>query len=130
MIEPLPKSLSGSKNRMVLKFLRSLSAHSDIVEPLSKAVHDLPGAECYSPDYSQYRYVVAYVGSRVFAFAEGMHGLTLRLPPEAASEASTAGARLAQLGGSWWFFELFEQTDASKRIDRWIARAHAYALQD
>lgn len=129
MTAPVPTSLSlEPENEDALRHLRGLSAHSDVVEPLFKTVRGLPGADCYSPDYSRYAYVLAYVGDRIFAFAEGMHGLTLRIPPDAAPEAIAAGATASPIGGDWWLFSLFGEGGAIEGIDAWIAHAYAHAL--
>ena len=129
MTAPVPTSLSlEPENADALRYLRGLSAHSDIVEPLFKTVRGLPRADCYSPDYSRYAYVVAYVGNRIFAFAEGMHGLTLRIPADAAHAAAAIGAKASPIGGDWRLFSLFGETGTIDRIDAWIARAYAHAL--
>jgi hypothetical protein len=72
--------------------LRGRSAHSDIVSPLWQAVKDLPGFSIYCADLPNYGYVVVSANARVFGFAEGIQGVTLRLSPNsAASERQGLG---------------------------------------
>jgi hypothetical protein len=127
-MKPNPPTLSNDPaNRQALSHLRGTSAHSDIAAPLFEAARSLPNAETWCADPGRFGFVIAYVDGVVFAFAEGMHGLTLRLPSESATEAIAAGARNAQIGGDWWFFTLFVNTRIDRHIGEWIERAYAYA---
>jgi hypothetical protein len=125
---PLPPALDNDRNRAVLSYLDGLSAHSDVALPLCMAVRELPDAADYCPNSDAYGYVVAYANERVFAFAEGMHGLTLRLPAESVAAAIEAGATASGLGDSWYFFRLFGTTGFDASISDWIALACSHAL--
>ncbi len=129
MITPLPHVLDNDRNRAILSHLEGRSAHSDIALPLCMVVRELPGAATYCPDYDAYRHVVAYANERIFAFAEGMHGLTLWLPPRSRAEAMDAGATISDAGDDWYFFPLFGAEGFERSIRGWIALAHAHALQ-
>lgn len=129
MHAPLPPVLDNDRNREILSRLEGLSAHSDIAQPLCTAVQGFPGAATYCPDFDAYHYVVAYANERIFAFAEGMHGLTLWLPPRSRAEAMDAGATISDAGDDWYFFPLFGAEGFERSIRGWIALAHAHALR-
>lgn len=129
MDAPLPPVLDNDRNRAILSRLEGLSAHSDIAQPLCMAVHGFPGAATYCPDFDAYGYVAVYANERIFAFAEGMHGLTLRLSPESAIAAIDAGATRSDVGDHWYFFPLFGSAGFEAGISDWIALAYAHALQ-
>src|SRR5215204_4649035 len=67
-------------NRAVFAHLHGMSAHSDTVQVLWAAIKDLPGVEFYCSDPKNFGYVVACSNDLVFAYAEGMQGVGLRLP--------------------------------------------------
>lgn len=127
MNAPLPPALDHDRNRAVLSHLGGLSAHSDVALPLCMAVRELPGAADYCPDPQAYGYVVAYANERIFAFAEGMRGLTLRLPLESVATAIGAGATASDLGDSWYFFRLFGAEGFDASIFDWISLAYSHA---
>jgi hypothetical protein len=129
MNAPLPPALDNDRNRAVLSHLDGLSAHSDVALPLCMAVRELPGAADYCPDPQAYGYVVAYANERIFAFAEGMHGLTLRLPPESVATAIGAGATASDLGDSWYFFRLFGTGSFEAGVFDWLSLACSHALR-
>jgi hypothetical protein len=129
MDAPLPPVLDNDRNRAILSHLHGLSAHSDVALPLCMALRDLPGAASYCPDIDAYGYVVAHTNGRIFAFAEGMHGLTLRLPPESVTAATGKGASPSTAGDGWHFFPLFGAAGFEAGISAWIALAYSHALR-
>jgi hypothetical protein len=126
---PLPPALDNDRNRAVLSYLDGLSAHSDVALPLCMALREFPGAADYCPNSEAYSYVIAYANDRIFAFAEGMHGLTLRLSPESGIAATVAGATVSDAGVDWYFFPLFGTGDPAVEISDWIALAYSHALR-
>jgi hypothetical protein len=123
-----PPSLKiDPENCGALNHLRGLSAHSDIVIALMNALRNLPNADTYCPDYQNFGYVLAYTNAQIFAFAEGMHGVTLRLPPHSGLAAMNAGAMPSAAGEHWYFFDLYGATGFEHCISDWIVRAHAHA---
>jgi hypothetical protein len=130
MTASLPQCLEDDRNRATLSHLHGLSAHSDVALPLCLAVRDFPGAATYCPDIDTYAYVVAYANERIFAFAEGMHGLTLHLPSESEVAALDAGAATSNAGDGWYFFPLFGTAGFEAGIADWVALAYSHALQD
>ncbi len=129
MTMPLPQALDDDRNRAILSYLEGLSAHSDVAMPLYAAVRELSGAAIYCPDTDAYGYVVAYANGRIFAFAEGMHGLTLRLPPESVTAAAGKGATPSTSGDGWHFFPLFGAAGFEAGISDWVALAYSHALR-
>jgi hypothetical protein len=129
MDAPLPPVLDNDRNRAILSRLEGLSAHSDIAQPLCMAAHEFPGAATYCPDFDAYRYVVAYANERIFAFAEGMHGLTLRMPPESVTAATGRGASPSTVVDEWYFFPLFGAAGFGAGISAWIVLAYSHALR-
>ena len=75
----IPPELDTEQNRAVLAHLDPLSAHSDIVEVLMKAVEPLGDVQTFCPDPHEYRYVVVSTKNVVFGFAEGMTSVAFRL---------------------------------------------------
>lgn len=129
MTVPLPPALDDDRNRAILSYLEGLSAHSDVAMPLCAAVRELDGAETYCPDTDAYAYVVAYANGRIFAFSEGMHGLTLRLPPQSRTAAIDAGATISDAADDWHFFPLFGAKGFEQSICDWIDLAYSHALR-
>src|SRR5882672_5691952 len=68
----IPPELDTEQNRAVLAHLYPLSAHSDVVEVLMKAVEPLGDVQTFCPDPHEYRYVVVSTRNVVFGFARGM----------------------------------------------------------
>lgn len=135
MNAPLPPALDNDRNRAVLSHLDGLSAHSDVALPLWMALRELPGAADYCPNPEAYGYVIAFANERIFAFAEGMHGLTLRLSPESGIAATAVGATASDAGEDWYFFPLFGgagfgAAGLAAEITEWIALAYSHALRD
>lgn len=107
MPNPLPPELTDGANAPVLAFLHGRSAHSDIALPLLAAVQGLPGVGVHCSDRERFGFVVAWAEGRVFAFAEGMQGVTLRLPvPVAAAMLSRGAQPRPELGPGWIFLGL------------------------
>lgn len=78
----LPDDVHNDKNKEVLKFLEPLSCHGDIVQPLSQCLRRYEDVSCFTPDSEAFKYVLWYVKETVFAFAVGMHEVSLRLSSE------------------------------------------------
>ena len=123
-----PEALMGAPNEDVFAYLKGMSAHSDIVEPLCKAVKSLPGVEFHCSDRQRYGYVVASVKGTVFGAAAGMQGLYLRLSPEDEGAAVARGARSTSLLGSGWIFlELSGGGELAESVDELALQAFRYA---
>ena len=121
-------ALLGPPNADVFAYLSGLSAHSDIVTPLLAAVKPLPGVEVHCSNRERFGYVIAWVAGRVFAFAAGMHGVALRLPPaDAATARARGGSAVQGLGPEWVHLPLFGDGGFSAELNEYAQRAFAHA---
>lgn len=121
-------ALLGPPNADVFAYLAGLSAHSDIVTPLLAAVKPLPGVEVHCSNRERFGYVIAWVAGRVFAFAAGMHGVALRLPPaDAATARARGGSAVQGLGPEWVHLPLFGDGGFSAELNEYAQRAFAQA---
>jgi len=121
-------ALLGPPNEGVFAYLDGLSAHSDIVTPLLAALEPLAGVEVHCPDRERFGYVIAAVAGRVFAFAAGMQGVALRLPPADAAAARTRGGSAVQgLDPEWTLLPLFGDGGFAGQLDEYARRAFAHA---
>lgn len=128
--EAIPAEIDNEQNASVLKYLKNLSAHSDIAEVLGLGCKDLPEAQLYCPDGHAYRYLLAYAKGTVFAFAFNMGGLGVRLPPVLWNAAREDGGRnWDSAGPDWILFSLWDTNVQSPAdIQRWIKAAYDFAL--
>jgi len=129
-ILPIPGKIDVPDNRNVLNFVRDLSAHSDLRDWLWEILKQYKDVEVFCPDPSHYRYVVVYVGSRIFAFAASMSNIYLRLDPESRRDALTKGALADEVpDNSWVYFRLWQGDDAESRRREFVGRAYSLAKQ-
>jgi len=71
-------------------------------------VKDLPGVSFYCADLENYGYVVISAGERVVAFAVGMQGVSLHLPPGTVARLVSRGAQpCPEVGEGWVLLPLF-----------------------
>lgn len=128
MIAPVPSAIDVAANRAVLEFVRDLSTHSDVWEKLWGALEPLDDVEAFCPDPANYRYVVAYVGSRIFAFAVGMSNIYVRLDSADRSRALARGARFDDVpDGTWVYFQLWQGAGRGVEFSEFVERAYEYA---
>lgn len=118
MIASLPEALKQGPNQGALTYLNGRSAHSDIAIPLCQTVKELPNAHLYCSDTQNFRYVLAFTHGVVFGFAEGMEGVTLRLPPALVEQLIAQGAeRRPAIGPEWVFLRLFGDRGFRAQLD-------------
>ncbi|WP_266183357.1 hypothetical protein [Dyella humicola] len=128
MLTKLPRELVRRENELVLSYLDGKSAHSDIALPLVHAVRLLPNTQLYCSDRERFGYVVAYTNGTIFAFAEGMTSMALRLPLSEAGPAIDVGAEPASSAGDEWLtFKLFGASGWDGRLEAWCQIAHKHA---
>ncbi len=122
-----PPDLDTDENRAVLAYLADKSAHSDVAEALNLATRRLGDVAYFCPDPAQYRYVAAYTGSTIFAFATGMSAIAFRLPAGFVSKAlASGGSTIDELAG-WAGFELFRSDWPSVDTRFWATQAYVWA---
>jgi hypothetical protein len=127
----IPQLLLGERNRKVLNYLRGKSAHSDIDEVLFLRTRKLPGTELYCDNPKNFGYCFAYANDVIFGFAEGMHGISLRLPTMLAASALKAHAEaVPDAGPEWFFFHSLGNATPSGSVRDWVYEAHLFALGD
>jgi len=127
----LPPELDTEQNRVVLAHLQPLSAHSDIVEVLMKAVEPLGDVQTFCPDPREYRYVVVSTKNVVFGFAAGMTSVAFRLDERFKERALiTGGVALPECGPEWVEFVVFRGSDWPKvDLEFWARKAYVFVRE-
>lgn len=130
MITKPPEELMRGRNETVFAYLKGKSAHSDIAFPLGDAVQNLQDVSLYCSDLQNYGYVVVCANGVVFGFAEGMHGVALRLPKQVAVNALARGAEARPaIGPERTFFELFGDGGFEAELPALVREAFAYSAR-
>jgi len=130
MPDPVPNSLIRPVNAAVLKHVESLSAHSDIVDPLRAALKPLGDVQLFCPDWQAYRYVVASTQGIIFALAVGMHTIAVRLDHRMRSRALQTGAEPYPGGGEDWVAVAHRTEDSdwpAVDLPFWVRKAYVNA---
>jgi hypothetical protein len=123
-----PEALKHGVNATAFAFLAGKSAHSDIASLLWGAVKDLQGVKIYCADKDNFGYVVVCTNDVAFAFAEGMQGVTVRLPPADIEQLITRGAQArSTIGPEWGFLPLYVDGGFESELRILAHRALAYA---
>ena len=127
----IPPELDAEQNRAVLAHLDPLSAHSDIVEVLMKAVEPLGDVQTFCPDPHEYRYVVVSTKNVVFGFAEGMTSVAFRLDERLKQRALiTGGVAYPACGPEWVQFVVFRGPDWPKvDLEFWARKAYVFVRE-
>lgn len=104
----VPSRLQTEANRRVLEFALPRSAHGGVAGPLFDSIKRLPDVASYCADPASFRSVLVYTEGIVFAFAEGMEGVSVRLRRDAMRDALGGGAvDRGELGEGWVLLPLF-----------------------
>lgn len=128
MITKPPEEIMRSPNESVFAYLNGKSAHSDIGSALWNSIKDLPYVSGYCSDLQNYGYVVVCINGAVFGFAEGMRGVTFRLPNQIAVDTIARGAEVRSVVGSEWvFFKLFGNDGFETELAALAREACAYS---
>jgi hypothetical protein len=121
----IPLELDIEQNRAVLAHLHPLSAHSDVVEALMKAVEPLGDVQTFCPDPREYRYVMVSTKNVVFGFATGMTSVAFRLDERFKQRALlTGGVALPGCGPEWVGFEVFRSDWPKVDLEFWARKAY------
>ncbi len=125
-----PERFRLPANAGVLAHVRDLSAHSDVVSELQRALKSLGAVECFCPDAAAYRVVVAATDSVIFAFASGMNTVAFRLEALLKTRALASGAAaLPAAGESWVTFTLFRADWPAHDLSFWARKAYVFARE-
>ena len=123
----MPDYLINVSNAPVLEYLIGLSAHSDIAIPLIAAAQEHRGVEIYCSDIDNFGYVFIYSNDCIFGFAEGMHGISLRIAPVLHGSLIHMGAKkIESLGPDWLFFELYGKPYFEPKVGYLVSAAYSY----
>jgi len=117
-------------NAAVLRHVESLSAHSDSVDVLTRAVKPLGDVQLFCPDWQSYRYVVASTDNIIFALAVGMSTIAIRLDPAMKERALETGAEAYPACGDDWVSILPHRSDSdwpAVDVPFWARKAYVYA---
>src|SRR5258706_10370169 len=127
----IPPELDTEQNRVVLAHLHPLSAHSDVVEALMKAVEPLGDVQTFCPDPHEYRYVVVSTKNVVFGFASGMTSVAFRLDERLKQRALiTGGVALPECGPEWVDFVVFRGADWPKvDLEFWARKGYVFVRE-
>jgi len=130
MEQKIPDTISTSRNKSVLAFLRDSSAHSDVAEALLRAVKPLGDVQDYCPDSSRYRYLVVSTKATIFGFALGMNTVAFRLnAPFHQRAVASGGNPIPELGEEWISFTLFRDDWPEPDLLFWARKAYVYARE-
>jgi hypothetical protein len=130
MIEAVPLAIDDLRNHSALAFVRDLSTHSDLWDKLWGALKQYKDVETFCPDPANYRYAVAYVGSRIFAFAVGMSNIYVRLDPDSRARALAKGALDDEVPDSAWvYFRLWQADRIEPDFREFVDLAYVHAKQ-
>jgi hypothetical protein len=103
MEKAVPKNLQIETNKLVLQFLKPLSCHGDIVEPMDKILRPFADVGSFCPNGYEFKYSLYYVNNVVFAFGAGMHNITVRIPNKYHQSALEKRASNGLSIGEDWF---------------------------
>jgi hypothetical protein len=125
MLQDIPKDLETARNRLVLRHIEGLSAHSDVVEALGAALKPLGDVQCFCPDPAEYRYVAASTKGVIFAVALGMNTIGFRLDERMKSRAlASGGALFLECGPEWVSFTVFRNDWPRIDLEFWARKAY------
>jgi|SRR5450756_1356192 len=118
-----PFDPANEMNRLVYDHFKNLHAHSDIVEPLTKAVKPLGDVQVFSPD--SYRYLTVSTQGIIFGFAAGMDTIAFRLNQRMKEIAIETGAEAyPECGADWVSFLPFRSDWPKIDFEFWALKAY------
>jgi hypothetical protein len=103
MKKPIPPELELTLNTDILNRLEGASSHSDIIEPIQSCLSSLEGVKSFCPDGRNFSYILWYVNNVVFAYAEGMKNVSLRLSQSGELNFSDATTPKSYLSKNSWY---------------------------
>ena len=131
MLQDIPRDLETAGNRLVLRHIEGLSAHSDIVEALGTALSPLGDIQHFCPDPAEYRYYVASTRGVIFAVALGMNTIGFRLDERMKSRAlASGGTPFPECGPEWVSFALFRNDWPKVDLEFWARKAYLFIREE
>ena len=126
----IPAELETSLNRSVLDHLDGRSAHSDVGTALLTAVKPLGDVQLFCPEWEACRYVVASTKGIIFALAQGMNTIGVRLDERMQARALASGAQpYPECGPEWVSFTLFRDDWPQVDLEFWARKAYVAARE-
>ncbi len=126
----LPPELATARNRLVLRHVRDLSAHSDVAEALAMALQPLGDVQRFGPDRGACRCELAATRGILFAVALGMSVVGFRLDERMKGRAlASGGAPLPECGPEWVAFTLFRDDWPRVDLEFWARKAYVAARE-
>ena len=123
MEKEVPNILRNSKNEEVLLFLKHRSCHGDIVEPIEAELRKYSDVTAFCLDGASFKYVFWYLDDTIFAFAQGMSRVSLRLPkPKSKSDKIKGEFEGLFDNEAWWSYK-YNYSD----LNVWVNSAYLYA---
>jgi|GEM_PF-3586097 len=119
----VPSELENNKNKSVLAFLKPLSCHGDIIEPIYGLLKREKEVKFFCPDPKNFKYCFWYIENSIFAFGSGMQNIGLLLPANFGVEAISSGAIESKNLGINWFLFPYDHVE----LAQWVALALASA---
>ena len=125
MSQDIPTDLETARNRPVLRHIEGLSAHSDVVDALARALRPLGEVQRFCPDPEAYRYELASTRGVIFAVALGMSTIGFRLDERMKTRAlASGGAPFPECGPGWVAFTLFRDDWPRIDLEFWARKAY------
>ena len=130
MSQNIPTDLNTARNRLVLRHIEGLSAHSDVVDALAIALRPLGDVQRFCPDPQTCRYEVVSTKGVIFAVALGMNTVGFRLDERMKNRAlASGGAPFPECGPEWVSFTLFRDDWPRIDFEFWARKAYVAARE-
>jgi hypothetical protein len=112
-------------NHTVYDYIKTLSAHSDLLEPLMNSVKPLGDVQIYSPDSNRCCYLTVSTQKIIFGFAVGMDTIAFRLNEVMKARAiETGGKPFSECGADWVRFLTFRCDWPKVDLEFWARKAY------
>jgi len=133
MTEQHPFDLTNQENRAVFEYIKNLSAHSDLVEPLVEAVKPLGDVQIFTPERpGGYGYYTVSTRGIIFGFVIGTQcEVYFRLDPIMKQRAlATGGIDFSECGPNWVTFKIFRGDWPEPDLEFWARKAYVYIREN
>jgi len=125
-----PIDLTIDANRAVFDYIKNLSAHSDLVDPLIAAVKPLGDVQISHPNSGNYGSVAVSTNGIIFGFVIGMQSIMFRLDNCMKERAlATGGTAYSECGSEWVAFEIFRSDWPKVDLEFWARKAYVFVRE-